>query len=444
MTIVPPAVYSGRDAKILDDLPDGVVALGDAAGRLLAGEPGREAWTEQQARLGPLTLRRAGADVLEAIRDSGLSGRGGGHFPLWRKIELAQNSPGTPIVVVNGSESEPASAKDRLLMEMRPHLVIDGARAVAAAAGAGEIVIVTHRGALAASSLSAAIRERVTSERGPSVSMASVPNRYIAGESSALLSHLEGGAALPSRPGPPAARSGLFGRPTVVSNVETVCHVALLARFGARWFRGAGTEDAPGSVLLTLCGDVRGPGTVLEVISPVLLADLVDAVGYPGSTWSGGLLGGFAGTWFDRQVAVRTVLQAGRPQGQAGIGCGMVGVLGAHRCGLAEAARLAAWLSDQRAGQCGACSHGLPSLAATVEALAVGRSSPRRTGRKVASLAHSVSGRGRCSLPDSTVAMVESALAAFADEAVRHKKGRCTSRESPGVFPLPADDRRAG
>ena len=420
--------------------PPGTAYLGHPAARLLAGPPRRETLDGHLSRLGRLPEWGAGGgDLLEILGRSGLTGRGGGHFPLATKVAAARRAGGRPVVVVNATESEPASAKDRLLLECRPHLVIDGAMTVAAACGADTVLVATHERSPAAKSMASALRERAGMVADPAaITLTTVPDRYIAGESSALVSYLDGGPALPASRSRPTAEEGLAGRPTVVSNTETVAHTALIARFGDSWYRQAGTATAPGSLLVTLAGDVARPGTVLEVLEPVTLSDLVDAAVAPGRDWQAVLVGGYAGTWLSRDTARIAPVAGGRAvEGAAPIGCGLLAVLDDRRCGLAEAARLVNWLSTQRAGQCGACSFGLPLLAEHMTALAAGRSGARRTNRRVASLALTVTGRGLCHLPDGTLAMAESALEVFAEEARLHRRRRCSGVTEPGALPLP-------
>ncbi len=421
-----------------------VAGLGDASARLLGGPPGGERWIDHLARLGPLP-KMGPDDITELIKAAGITGRGGGHFELWRKLDLARRSPGSPLVVVNATEGEPASAKDRTLLELRPHLVLDGAAAIASAIGSTTVLVAVHVGSRSAMSTLAAIAERqnhpadAANAVGAQVGfhVVDVPDRYIAGESSSLASFLSGGEALPASKGRRSAESGIDERPTVVSNAETVGHVGLIARNGAAWFREAGSSDGPGSMLVTLAGDVSAPGSVVELMRPATVADLAGWAAGADRNWQAVLLGGYSGSWLSRGRATTTIVRPGRPNdGGASAGCGVFGVIDEDRCGLSEAARLVRWLSDQRAGQCGACSYGLPLVADRMEALAEGRVGGWFTNTRLASLAESLAGRGLCSLPDGTVSMAESALDAFHDEVRLHRRRRCSASSPGGAFPL--------
>jgi NADH:ubiquinone oxidoreductase subunit F (NADH-binding) len=410
--------------------------LGSEGGRLLAGPAARESWPDHLGRLGPMPDgAESPRDLVDQLARSGLVGRGGGYFPLESKMRTALSSPGTPVVVVNACESEPAVRKDRLLLRHRPHLVLDGALAVAAALEADRVIIASHAGSFARASAALAATERPT--RSIQVEFVDVPNTYIAGESTALVSFLNGGPALPPGRTVPTAVSGVDGRPTVVSNTETLAHAAMIARFGSAWFREAGSPDAPGSVLVTTAGDVRHED-VLEVVERVTVGEALEAAGGVRGEPQAVLVGGYAGTWVPAHRIWQAPLDAAflRRLG-APLGCGLLGVVASDRCGLVETARLIGWLAGERAGQCGACTLGMPDLADRMLGLADGSRRGGKEVRRIVSLGETISGRGLCHLPDTAVAMAESALVTFADELKLHKQGRCSGRCDEPVFPVP-------
>jgi NADH:ubiquinone oxidoreductase subunit F (NADH-binding) len=192
-----------------------VGTVGDPGTRLLAGPhsyDGAEDIDRHLSRLGPLGLAdQSPAELRSVIAESGLEGRGGGQFPIASKLDLAARSAGTPLIVVNGSEGEPASRKDRTLLSLRPHLVLDGAMVAAASVGSREVVLYLHRSrADATSAVERAIAER--SGDPAHVRVIDAPMRYVAGETSAVVSYLEGGGALPRKRSIPVAASGVAGR----------------------------------------------------------------------------------------------------------------------------------------------------------------------------------------------------------------------------------------
>jgi NADH:ubiquinone oxidoreductase subunit F (NADH-binding) len=215
----------------------------------------------------------------------------------------------------------------------------------------------------------------------------------------------------------------------VVANAETVAHAALVVRHGAAWFRSIGSESTPGSALVTLQGDVDGAPIVLEIVGPTTLASVVSTFA---PSWQAALTGGFAGSWIDADAAHHVIVDPGsmRAQGLT-LGCGLIAVLGPDRCPLGETARLVDWLVGQRAGQCGSCRTGLPLAAETVHRVAEGSVRLSRAQGALARLEHSLAGSGLCSLPDAVLAMAQSGLLTFADEARAHRRGRCCAAGSP-------------
>lgn len=425
-----------------------MAALGDPSGRLWAGPAGPEDLATHNRRLGPLPDLTRPDDLIDTIDRSGLAGRGGGYFPLIRKVRLAVTSPGRPLVVVNATEGEPAVAKDRALVRYRPHLVLDGAQVLAAAAGADRIFVAVHRGRPETGDLARAVAARtdgVASPRPPvagavAVEVVAVPDGYVAGESSAVVSWIDGGPGRPAGRSRPTAEVGIAGRPTVVANAETVAHLALLARRGPDWFREAGGPGGAGTALITVAGDVEYPGRVLEVAGPVTVGEVLAAAG--GRNPRAVLIGGYTGSWADADASAAVALQPDSLWAiGAGIGCGLVGALGPHRCPLVETAHLVRWLAGQRVGQCGMCDAGLPALADLVEELAAGGRAGRRAVARIVELGQSVAGRGLCGLPDGTLSMVESALRAFPAELRLHGRRRCSGRVDDPAFPVPGRPR---
>ncbi|NNN10198.1 MAG: proton-conducting membrane transporter [Acidimicrobiaceae bacterium] len=418
-----------------------LVLAGETGARLLAGPPareGRESLESHRARLGSVNFEDLDPVQLRAtVRESGLLGRGGGGFPTATKFDVAAQSPGTPIIVVNASEGEPASRKDQTLLELRPHVVLDGAQFAAAAVRAADIVIYTHATHAAANeSLRAALAEREPSS--VRIRLVNAPDTYIAGETSAVVSYLDGRGAIPSRGVIPAARVGIGQRPTIVNNVETLAHLALIARRGAAWFAEVGAPEAPGSSLLTLVGAVREPGLVVEVVGPTTLGEVLEVYGGLRAAPRAVLLGGYEGSWIPGEDAWRTPVERHR-LARLGIslGCGVVAVIGEEMCGLAQTARLVAWLASQSAGQCGPCIFGLPSLSEQFDAVVAGRAR-KSDVRKLRELATSVRGRGACGHPTGVVTLVESALDTFTSELKNHLRGEvCAAVSGAGGFPLP-------
>ena len=377
--------------------------------------------------------------IVEAVVGSGLRGRGGGGFPTGRKMRAVIASKGRPVVVVNGSEGEPASGKDKLLMRQAPHLVLDGALLAAYAVGADVVHLGVERAEPhALASLQRAIAERAAA-REPSlpILLDALPPRYVAGEESALVHFVNGGEAKPTLVPPRPFERGVGNRPTLVDNVETLAHVAQIWRWGAPWFRELGTEDEPGTILVTASGALVNSG-IGEVPIGIELGKLVRAFGGVTTPIKAVLVGGYYGTWLGSAHLPQARLSNAhlRPLGSS-IGCGAL-VFMANGCGICETARVLSWLASETAGQCGPCVHGLPALAGAFTDLARGTA----TAETVANIDRwcgQIMGRGACSFPDGAVRLARSAMETFASDVRHHLvHGPCDDASRPPLLPIPA------
>ncbi|MDQ6743823.1 MAG: SLBB domain-containing protein [Candidatus Dormibacteraeota bacterium] len=389
--------------------------------RLLAGpDPrnGAESLREHRRRLGP---EPAGSRrVIDTLARSGLLGRGGAAFPVgvkWRSV--TDRSRGGAVVLVNGAEGEPLSWKDRLLLEARPHLVLDGAFIAAGTVGADQVVLYVgerHRRALEA--LNQALEERPPAQRRLA-RIVSAPPRYIAGEESAAVHFVQAGVATPTTVPPRPFERGVDGRPTLVQNVETLAQVALIARYGDAWFREAGAGR--GTLLVSLSGAVASAG-VLEVDAGSSLGEVVTTAGGLSEAAQAVLLGGYFGSWVHADQAWGLPLDAPwlRSRGWS-LGCGVISVLGRGACGVCETARVMRYLAAESSAQCGPCYFGLRSLADACTRIARGEGGEHDLER-LQRWSMDVRGRGACRHPDGAVTMLRSGLEVFSDE-FRHHSG---------------------
>jgi len=389
--------------------------------------------------------RGLGAGLIEQVERAGLCGRGGAGFPTAVKLRAVAAGRRRAIVVANGAEGEPASLKDRLLLETLPHLVLDGGALAAAAVGAGEVIVCVPRSAGAAQrSLAAALNERAR-ERHDAVDIRveAIPERYLAGQESALVNRLNGGPGRPTLSPPMPFERGVQRRPTLINNVETLAHIALIARHGSEWFRALGSPGQPGSALLTLSGAVAYPG-VYEIEHGTPLRDVLDAAGGTTGELRALLLGGYSGTWLPGLLAHTLALSAEQlaPHG-AVLGPGIVVALSEEACGVAETARVTRWMAEETAGQCGPCVHGLNAIATAVEAMAAGAASAE-TERQIVRWSAMVARRGACAHPDGAVRFLASALSVFAEDFADHaRNGPCPACARPAELPLPGHARLA-
>jgi len=400
---------------------------GTNALRLLAGPAmaaGAESLPDHLGRLGPIP-RGAVRDLIPALEGAGLRGRGGAGFPVgtkWRGV--AERWTGEAVVVANGAEGEPASAKDRTLMATRPHLVLDGAVLAAEAVGAGEIVVYvgTEHG-VALRSMHRAILERASLSEPP-IRIVRAPVGYVAGEATAAVHYINDADARPMGAPPRMSEAGVGGRPTLVQNVESLAYAALIARFGERWYRSAGRDGSAGTALVTVGG--IGPTRVDEIDLGTPLGEVV-AASAPGVPIGAVILGGYFGTWARGRDAWELPLD---PDAMASagftFGCGMIGLLPAGRCGVEVTAGMMSFMASSSAGQCGPCVHGLRSIGDAVSRIASGHAGPSDL-EDLERWAGLVAGRGACRHPDGVAQLMTSALDVFGSDFAWHARaGRCS------------------
>jgi NADH:ubiquinone oxidoreductase subunit F (NADH-binding) len=384
--------------------------------------------------------RVRGAGLIEEAGAAGLTGRGGAAFPVARKLAAVAAAGGSKVVVANGAEGEPASSKDAALLWYAPHLVLDGLQLAAEAVGARTAYLYMHAGSDARGGpdlplhLQAALAQRQAAGTDrTSVQLIEAPPRFLAGEETALVSRINGGPARPADKQYRPFQRGIGGQPTLVQNVETLAHLALIARHGAAWFRSVGTSDEPGSMLCTI-RESDGQARVTEAALGTPLSWLL----HLGDDVQAVLSGGYHGGWLSLTDARRVALCDAdlRPAG-AMAGAGVLISLPAAHCGLAETANVARSLALESAGQCGPCFNGLPAIATALAELA----QPRPAGPALANLrrwAGLVTGRGACHHPDGTIRFVASALTAFEAEIAEHARGRCTATRRDPFLPVTA------
>lgn len=360
-----------------------------------------------------------GAALVDELEAAGLSGRGGAHFSVAAKWRTARAAAGRKIVVANGAEGEPLSRKDAALLELRPHLVLDGLAITAEAVRAQDAVVWLHENNHAARvAVSRALTERQGHEDDPPIRVQVGPDSYLAGESSAVASAVVGGPAIPTfrRRG----RSSPADPAVLVHNVETLARIGLLTR---------GIEAATSTALVSVTAPFGI--VVLEMEADATVGDAVRAVSGH-DAFHAVLLGGYGGSWVPWHRASDLPLHepAVRTYGLS-LGAGVVRPLLRERCGLAEAATIADYLARHSARQCGPCVFGLAAIADSLRRLAECGRGGRRPRREVANLQEFVAtvvGRGGCHHPDGAARMTETALRAFGADVQAHLRGGCQHR----------------
>jgi NADH:ubiquinone oxidoreductase subunit F (NADH-binding) len=427
------------------------VAVGGEAGlpRLLRGV-GELALATLDGHLsvhGPLPdpRRRAPDQLAQDLEQSGLGGRGGASFPMARKLRAVGSRRGPKVVVANGSESEPMSRKDRVLLRELPHLVLDGAAVAARAVGAQQAILAFSKG----DERSARSLERALSERWnaglrdePEFQLFATDNSFISGQESALINALSGEEAKPSFGSRPFERA-VWGLPTLVQNVETLAHAALIARHGAGWFRQLGPSGDPGSRLVTVAGAVSAPG-VYEIENGMPIVELLDLAGAEAGL-AAVLVGGYFGSWLPAALLDDLPLANERLTSRGtSLGAGVIVALSSAACPVAETTRVAGYLASESAGQCGPCVNGLGAIASTLQRLASGNVHDS-AHLDLERWAGELRGRGACQHPDGGARFVASALRAFAQEFRDHARhGPCERCSRHPVLPTPTVSPAAG
>ena len=411
--------------------------------RLLAGPTpaaGAERLADHRARLGDLPGRAERSHLIPILEAAGLLGRGGAGFPVARKwASVAGRAKGDAVVLGNGAEGEPLSHKDRVLMASRPHLVLDGLELAAEAVGARRAILyVGSEHADARAALERALAERAadrssTLPRLP-ITMATPPVSYLAGEESAAVHFVNTGDARPTTVPPRPFERGVGGKPTLVQNVESLAHTALIARYGDAWYREAGRATTPGTALVTVTGG-RRPG-VLEIDLGTTIGELAEWAGVDASIGSPVLLGGYFGGLVAGAEAWRLPLDPVILRGAGtAFGAGVVAFMGDESCGVATTARIMDFMAGSSAAQCGPCVFGLRAVADASARVATGQARGDDLTR-LRGWSTSIAGRGACRLPDGTTGLLASSLRVYdADWSSHQHHRRCSAPRGAARVP---------
>ncbi|MHB1137969.1 MAG: NADH-ubiquinone oxidoreductase-F iron-sulfur binding region domain-containing protein, partial [Microthrixaceae bacterium] len=406
--------------------------------------------------VGLRTARRFGPDAtIEELTAAGLRGRGGGGFPTgakWRSIRDAGGGP--RYVVANGAEGEPATFKDRTLMRRDPFRVVEGAAIAAFAVGATEVYLATKASFTTEAEhlrQAAVALEEAGLLEGLSVHVVLGPDEYLFGEEKALLEVIEGRDPLPREL--PPWQHGLFAtvsigweagtprsdeeptsNPTLVNNVETLAAATHILERGAEWYRSMGTVDSPGTIVVTVVGDVVHPG-VHEVEMGTPFQDVLERCGgpVPGRRFKAALSGVsnpvLPASDFDVPLTHEHLKARGSGLGAAGFV-----VYDDRRSMLAVARELSRFLSVESCGQCPPCKSGSLAITGLLTDLEQGRGGDDDLGQ-LHSLLRSVTDANRCFLGTEEQIVVSSILRTFPEDVAAGIEGR-VHRGAPVLVPL--------
>jgi NADH:ubiquinone oxidoreductase subunit F (NADH-binding) len=405
-----------------------IAAWPGCAPRLLRDRPGLQTVREDYAAYrdqGGYRPLAAADELLDEVERSGLLGRGGAAFPLAVKLRTVRDNgirgKVSTVVVANGEEGEPASIKDRWLVRNRPHLVLDGLRLAAT-------IVVADRAHVyvsdpeSARSAETALSELDADTLGVSVAVRMVDPGYIAGEETAAVRALNGGPVKPMDKPPRPFEVGVGGRPTLVSNVETLANLPYIQQHGSSAFRAEGTPQSPGTLLVTITGADRPPG-LYEVPHGLPITELLALHGVSNDRVRGALMGGYFAGLLNRDVLDATVDYETFQRLGSGLGCGAISVI-TDDCPVAVAASVLAYFDRENAGQCGSCFNGTAAMAAVGGALRDGVATDEDLTR-LRRWSVVLRGRGACATLDAATNIAASLLDQFPHSVQHHLDNAC-------------------
>jgi NADH-quinone oxidoreductase subunit F len=384
-------------------------------------------------------LGMTSTEVIEVVKAAGLRGRGGAGFPAGVKWSFVPQDTGKPTyAVANFDESEPGTFNNRELIEREPHQFLEGLAIAAYAVGSHEAYVYCrgeflHPGRVLARAIREAYDEGVfgSSVLGSGWELNVVLHRgagaYICGEETALLSSLEGERGQPRLRPPFPAVEGLFGCPTLINNVETLCNVPHIVNRGAEWFAATGTEKSPGTKVFSVSGKVERPGNY-EVPMGTPLRTLLEE-------HAGGVLGGrrlkawtpggsstpmLTDEHLDVGLDFESVAAAGSM-----LGTGAIIVMDETDCIVEATRRLVAFYAHESCGKCTPCREGTWWGSRVLERIENGLGRPEDLPL-LDDLGKNILFRAFCALADGAVSPIQSSLQHFRDEYERHiVEGRC-------------------
>ncbi len=392
--------------------------------------------------------------VIDTITKSGLRGRGGGGFPTGAKWKFtAANRGGKSYVVCNGDEGDPGAFMDRSVMEGDPHKLLEGIAIAAFAVGADEAYIyVRAEYPLAIKRLRKAIADAearnylgnniLGSNFNLTIHIKEGAGAFVCGEETALIASIEGERGMP-RPKPPfPANKGLFGRPTLINNVETLANVPVIIRKGADWFSSMGTETSKGTKTFALTGEVNNTG-LIEVPMGTTLREIVFDIGggiRGGKKFKAVQIGGPSGgclteEHLDIPMDYDNLIKAG-----AMVGSGGLVVMAEDTCIVEVARFFMNFTQNESCGKCVPCREGTKNMLKILEKIVAGKGEMKDLDT-LEELAKSVKDGSLCGLGKTAPNPVLSTLKYFRDEYIAHIKdkkcpaGVCTAMKKIVIVP---------
>lgn len=385
--------------------------------------------------LGKALLEMKPQDVIQEIKNSGLRGRGGAGFPTGLKWELASKAKGTPkYIICNADEGEPGTFKDRLILEGDPHKTIEGMIIAGYAVGANRgYIYVRGEYELSIERLERAISQAreygflgdniFGTDFSFDIFIKKGAGAYVCGEETALIESLEGKRGEPRFKPPYPTDAGLWGKPTVINNVETLANVPSIIQNGAVWFRSFGTEKSPGTKVYTILGHIVNAG-LIEVPMGVTLREII--YGYGGGMRSGRFkiaqVGGTAGALLGEDALdVPMDFDNLRPL-NATLGSGAILIMDDSTCIVDVLKSVVGFFRRESCGKCVPCRVGGEKIYKLINSI---YGSEPDIVDKLMDMALYMQQTSFCALGQSYIMPIASAIKYFKDEIIEHTYGNC-------------------
>ncbi len=386
-------------------------------------------------------------DVLETLRASELTGRGGAAFPIATKWRAVRESAETPkYVICNADEGEPGTFKDRPLLHLNPHLLLEAMAIAGYVTGADTGIIylryeypqamavlvkaigeAEEAGLLGSSIAGTGFNFRLYVRRGA--------GSYVCGEETSLLNSLEGRVPWPRERPPFPTTHGLWGKPTVINNVETLCQVPLILEKGADWFRSLGRDGNVGTKVYSVSGKVKRPGNYELPLGVTARELILDYAGGPpgGRSVKAFVLGGISGGLLSSEL-LNLPLDYRAPQRHgASLGSGGIIVLDDDCCIVDFARSCMIFYEAESCGKCFPCRVGTVRLRERLDGLTGRAALTQGTRTEMQAIGDAMSNASACGMGQTAPLVVEGMLKSFSDEFQEHLERRyCRT----GVCPL--------
>ncbi len=383
-------------------------------------------------------------DIIEEVKKSGLRGRGGGGFPTGQKWEIVAGATGEEKhVCCNAAEGEQETFKDRCLIRSNPHQLIEGIIIASYAVGAHKSYLYVNENyreeiMLLEKALKEAKEKRYLGEKimgtdfSLDIHIQKCPDKYVAGEETAMIEVIEGRAAKPWQKPPyyPANR-GIYGNPTLVNNTGTLSNIPHIVLKGGDWFSKIGSQRNPGTMLFTLTGDINRPG-IYELPLGTTLSKLINHCGNglkDGRRFKAAFLPGNSPVT-ESHLEIRLDLESLKEAG-SGLGCAAVTVLGDGTCAVGATLKFSRFFMDESCGQCPPCQMGTANMARLLQKIEDGQGKMDNLDA-IENMCSLSKGQGYCHLLSGDVFVVEGAIRHFRKEFEAHiHEKKCPLQGSP-------------